>query len=540
MSESGSFDSERGFYRPSGPANSGAEQPPQTPATPPRAPIVVPLVVSASQNRQPTPPPPDEGTPGNTTTESKGWKPSSVAAAIALLGVVGTVGAGYAWSEGILSIGKPATPVHDSLTPSPQPTVTSEASPTAPATVSPSETPTPTATNSKSLQCVNALPLKVLFGQKLVASIYGDTLTASAKVFRDNYVGTAILMTAPQNPNDGSIKKFKDAQQIPIRVGVDQEDGTVQRFKHEPAALPSALDLAKLPKITDVEQEVFKSYDYLHSIGITAVFAPVADVAPLKGTTTEGASRVFSSDPNIVAAYDKAYLDAAKRAHVHATLKHFPGIGSADGNTDRQKAHDPSLSELKKRDLVPFTLLKDTDADVMVGSPRVPGLTGNVPASLSPKTYELLRQIGYTNAVVYTDDLATPAINLPVEEAIVKAWEAGADVPMFVNPAKGQTVESTIKAAVSLGEAAVKSGKLKRAQVNASALNVFENKGIDPCSVKVMLTKAPAEQTTPTSIPSPTKTPAPTATTKPTSATAAPTKKVTTKPTASSKSTTSK
>ena len=98
----------------------------------------------------------------------------------------------------------------------------------------------------------------------------------------------------------------------------------------------------------------------------------------------------------------------------------------------------PSIEELWASDLLPYVELvgehRRDGAGVMVGHLSVPGLSGDLPTSLSPETINgLLRnQIGF-DGLVFTDAMNMGAIveNHGFLDAIVRAFNAGADIAIL-------------------------------------------------------------------------------------------------------------
>jgi beta-N-acetylhexosaminidase len=131
-------------------------------------------------------------------------------------------------------------------------------------------------------------------------------------------------------------------------------------------------------------------------------------------------------------------VGALQEAGVVATVKHFPGLGRVQVNTDTDRgAVDPTTT----RDdpfLGPFAAAVDAGAGaVMVSSATYPQLDPDAPALFSPAVLDLLRgQLGF-DGVVISDDVGTAeALSLvPVVERAVRSVAAGVDVVLTVRPA---------------------------------------------------------------------------------------------------------
>ena len=175
-------------------------------------------------------------------------------------------------------------------------------------------------------------------------------------------------------------------------------------------------------------------------------------------------------------------------ANIQPVIKHFPGMGSADGNTDFSSATTDPLSSLLTRDIIPYQQLVSMKPDVMVGNMIVPDLTNGQPAIWSPEAITLLRQLGYESSVVYSDSLTAKAIPGTLEDAALKAWMADVDVALIVQKRdETASIESYVNVITSQGTAQVDSGSLDKTTLNDSTKRLFERKNIDPCTITVAM-----------------------------------------------------
>jgi beta-N-acetylhexosaminidase len=309
-------------------------------------------------------------------------------------------------------------------------------------------------------------------------------------IFNRYNIGGAVLMTSSSNPNDGGILEFKfqsGAQGIPLLIATDEEGGIVQRFKSL-GVLPAPYDVAGQFTIAQAQTMIESHGRKLQSVGVDMVLGPLADVAPVNSESPLG-SRVFSDDPEIVGEYDLAYINGWKKAGLLATLKHFPGLGSATANTDYQSATTPPLASLAARDFVPYRALASTGAAVMVGSQNVPDWFSG-PAVFSPKALNYLRyKLGYKNNLVITDSLAATAVTdvTSVPDAVVKALKAGNDIALIVLPNINTITpiqnEAIIKDAVSVIKKAISEGIITKKQIAQSVVRKLSAQNLSACSI---------------------------------------------------------
>ena len=158
---------------------------------------------------------------------------------------------------------------------------------------------------------------------------------------------------------------------------------------------------------------------------------------------------------------------------IKTSIKHFPGFGSATGNTDFGVV-DVSKS-WRRSELEPFQrLIKTGMADsVLVAHLLNTQIDPSRPMSLSKKAItDLLRgQLGFKGPVV-SDDMQATGITKKYghDEALSLALQAGMDLLVYANQQQYDAgiVEKTLDAAVKL----VKNGTLTEAQIDAAVARV--------------------------------------------------------------------
>jgi hypothetical protein len=121
----------------------------------------------------------------------------------------------------------------------------------------------------------------------------------------------------------------------------------------------------------------------------------------------------------------------------------------------------------------------------MVSNAIVPGLTDGKPAIWSNDALALLRSYGYENAVIYTDSLTAKAVPGALDQATLKAWQAGVDVAVIVQTKQQlNEINSDITAIIARATSALQSGQLNKESVVQSVARILARKNIDPCSIK--------------------------------------------------------
>lgn len=236
-------------------------------------------------------------------------------------------------------------------------------------------------------------------------------------------------------------KYAKDACGLPMFICVDEEGGTVVRVADNPAfGVSNVGDMADIGASGDPEQARAAARTmgtYLSELGFNVDFAPVADIATSEDGTME--QRSFGSDPEAVAPMVVAQVDGFRRGGVLCAVKHFPGIGGAEGDSHNGRIYSHrKADEMASWELVPFAQAIEADVPmVMVGHIsclEVGQGEGDLPASLSPAIMQgMLRgDLGY-EGVIITDSFEMGALDGvcdPSEQA-VRAIQAGADIVLM-------------------------------------------------------------------------------------------------------------
>jgi beta-N-acetylhexosaminidase len=254
---------------------------------------------------------------------------------------------------------------------------------------------------------------------------------------RDRETGTRNIESPDQVT--GLIDALREAAPGNLIVAIDQEGGRVARLK--PAqGFPGTSSQAEVGATGDPDTafEAGRAMaETMAGLGIDLDLAPVVDVNVNPSNPAIGAiDRSFSADPDVVASMAEAEILGLHEFGVRAAIKHFPGLGSANANTDFD--HVDVTDTWTDSELEPFrTLIAAGLPDaVMTGHMVNDHLEPGVPASLSTRTViGLLRgELGWTGAVI-TDDLGAVAIasQYTREEAVALAIEAGNDLLLFAN-----------------------------------------------------------------------------------------------------------
>lgn len=336
---------------------------------------------------------------------------------------------------------------------------------------SPSPSPTPNALN-------DAASLQNDVGSILVVAQSGTTISPTLRTLvMKGRVGGVLLFASNFKTSAGlkvwtnQLRALASAACLdhPLLVMVDEEGGQVNQVK-APFAGPSQLaaGAAGAAYVRAQERRVGAG---LRQLGVGLDLAPVADVRTNAKDLVIG-DRSFGSSTAIVGPLVSAAVKGLHDGGVGATVKHFPGLGGAAGDPHVAIPTDNETAAQWARVQMPaFKAGIAAGADaVMTTAVYVPGLgASHVPAMLSPAVVSRLRtQLGF-QGVIMTDSLSMGGVGArySLPQAAVLAVAAGNDLILLSN---GDPVyEGKAMAAI---QAAVKSGRLDRAKLHASALRV--------------------------------------------------------------------
>ena len=300
---------------------------------------------------------------------------------------------------------------------------------------------------------VTAMSPRDRLAQRLMVGVDPANPAGAVAVVRDTHVGGIFIGGNPTAllQND-ALAAVQAAAPTKVAVAVDDEGGRVQRIDALDGDLPSARQMAQRTpeQVRALAEERGRQ---LVARGVTWNLAPTVDVSDQPRNAVIG-DRSFSNDPAVVTEYARAWEEGQRAAGVYGVLKHFPGHGHSSGDSHQGRVSVPSLERLEQSDLKPYAdLLGTLDQEklgVMVGHLDVPGLTDDLPSSLTPATYQLLRGEYGFDGMVMTDDLgAMKAISASFTpaEASLAALRAGADVALTSNVAPVSPILDTLERA---------------------------------------------------------------------------------------------
>jgi len=291
--------------------------------------------------------------------------------------------------------------------------------------------------------------LNQLVGQLIIAGFRGTEANHHSDIVRhihDFNLGGIILYDEDLEIGGRGTRNIKSQNQIweltqqlqsysddGLLVAIDQEGGSVTRLKPDYGfpELSSWNHIGLLDNILMTEQFANSVSDSLKICGINLNLAPVLDLDYGAETIIGKSNRALSSEPKKVIEHAEIFINALKKNNIISCGKHFPGQGSASGDTHEGVT---DISETwNVADLFPYSeLVQSGNLDmIMVAHIFNKKMDHKFPASLSKIIINnvLRKNLGFTG-VVMCDDPSMKAIsdNYNLEQTFELMLNAGIDL----------------------------------------------------------------------------------------------------------------
>jgi beta-N-acetylhexosaminidase len=291
----------------------------------------------------------------------------------------------------------------------------------------------------------------------LMVGFRGDQIddnSDAARYVRDLHVGSIVLFdvdlttdgprkigTRNITTKERLIKLTHQLQSYadePLIIAADQEGGMVCRLKPEYGFKPTvnALYLGTQDNRDTTLYYAMRIAQEMKESGVNLNLAPVLDIHRDDGPHLGHFKRCFSTDVDVITRNAGWFIDAHYKYGILCAVKHFPGHGSALG--DSHEGMVDVTNYWSPSELTPFEKLiaKNKVDVVMTAHIYNRRIDPDYPATLSYKTItELLRNNLHYDGVVVTDDMYMEGIlsQHSIPEAFALAINAGADILLVGN-----------------------------------------------------------------------------------------------------------
>lgn len=262
---------------------------------------------------------------------------------------------------------------------------------------------------------------------------------------------------------------------VPLLVATDQEGGAVQVLRGPGfSGIPSALTQGGW-SASALEDRAARWGGELSAAGLNVNLAPVADTVPSAAAAATNApigryGRQFGYTTAHVGDSAAAFARGMRLAGVATAVKHFPGLGRVDRNTDVSSGVTDTRTTAEDPYLAPFRQAVAAGAElVMMSTAIYAKMDPGTPAAFSRIVIGdvLRRELGF-HGVVVSDDLgrARQVTRWSLGDRAVKFLRAGGDLVLTVVP-------SVLPAMYDAVLARAKRDPSFHRQVDASALRVL-------------------------------------------------------------------
>ncbi len=266
------------------------------------------------------------------------------------------------------------------------------------------------------------------------------------KEIKDGKLGGVVLFEKNISPSNSQenlkqfISKLQRSSPLKLFISIDEEGGKVHRLKEKYGfvSMPSASYLGKLNNDDSTLYYNRRLAKEMFELGINFNYAPCLDLA--KDTNNMAIAkkgRCYSRNPEIVSRQAQLCIQAHHENSVNTILKHFPGHGSAAGDSHLgivDVTHTWGFEEL----LPYYGIIQSNQCDAIMTAHII---NRNWDSTLLPATLSknivtgILRNLLGFKGVIFSDDMQMFAIskNYGFENSIQMAINAGVDILMFGN-----------------------------------------------------------------------------------------------------------
>lgn len=321
-------------------------------------------------------------------------------------------------------------------------------------------------------------------GQRVIFSYPGPTppQTLLADI-EDGIVGGVIFFTENVSSSGqlrSVVKQLVAAHargpvKPPLLLMSDQEGGQVRRLPGGPLSSQKTIGQSEDPAGAAAEAGSAAG-ENLASLGLNLNLAPVLDVYRNPGDFTDQTQRSYSDDPDVVASLGSRFVVAQQAKKVAATVKHFPGLGSASSDQDTDLGAvtlNVPAAELRGTDERPYRRAIAAGVDLVMLSWAVyPALDPGTPAGLSQRIVgsELRGRLGFSGVTI-TDALEAKSLASYGSDGHrgLLAAKAGMDLLLCSNRDVAQGRDTVTAVADALGQ-----GELSRQAFTTSLHRVMK------------------------------------------------------------------
>ncbi len=267
----------------------------------------------------------------------------------------------------------------------------------------------------KAEEKLKTMSLEEKTGQIFLARMNSEKAEEEIKILHPG--GYVLFAKDFEKKTKDTVKKeivaYQEQSSVPLIMAVDEEGGIVTRVSRyqnfRSSRFPSNQQLYKeggFEKIEEIEREKIA---LLKELGLNLNLAPVADISTDANDYIY--KRSLGQDQMTTSEYIKRVVKLDNEQELASCLKHFPGYGNNVDTHTGIAIDNRSYESFQENDYLPFQAgIKERVPTILVSHNIVKALDDTMPASLSKKVHQELREKLEFSGLIITDDLAMDAI----------------------------------------------------------------------------------------------------------------------------------
>ena len=229
---------------------------------------------------------------------------------------------------------------------------------------------------------------------------------------------------------------------VPLLVATDQEGGNVQVLSGPGfSTMPTALSQGTEPA-WQLRGNAGQWGGQLAAAGVNLDLAPVLDTVPASGASSNQPigryQREYGYTPAAVTAAGTSFIQGMHEAGVSVSIKHFPGLGRASGNTDTTYGVTDGVTTYNDPYLQPYASAVSSGGAqvVMVSEAIYTKIDAAHQALFSPTVLGgmLRSELGFHGVIMSDSMEATAVSNLTPAQQAVNFIAAGGDLVLATDP----------------------------------------------------------------------------------------------------------
>ena len=234
---------------------------------------------------------------------------------------------------------------------------------------------------SSTRQIVAEMSLEEKIGQMIMIGFEGyEPSRQVTSAIQEKHIGSLIIFGRNINSKeqvaamDASLQALAAQAKQPAKlmIAIDQEGGSTRRFTDIGPfySEPMIGEMGSEAGAAAAQQQASSAARDLKKLGINTNLAPVVDVSDGWGSIMDG--RSYGADSELVTELGGMAVRGYNNATTISCPKHFPGHGSADGDSETTlPTVDLSLEAIQQSELLPFQqVIKEGAPMIMVAHLR--------------------------------------------------------------------------------------------------------------------------------------------------------------------------